>query len=214
MSAIPALSPRKHPFLLPTEALAQAVGGEWKGRKRFDSKIMPLTAIAFTALDVVAENRGKMVEAMLAYAETDLLLYRSETPELLRRQQEAWDPVLAWADARYEISVKVTQGVMPVEQARHTLNVLRRAVEALDDFALAAFSVLTRGFGSCLLALAVSEGQLESRDAFALSRVDEDYQAELWGEDSVMLGRAREIERDVCAAAEFLRLLEKSQRYY
>ena len=43
-----------------------------------------------------------MAEIVAAYGGTDLLCYRAEAPEeLVRRQAEAWDPLLDWAADRY-----------------------------------------------------------------------------------------------------------------
>lgn len=204
---MPAATPRRKPFALPNARLAEAVSAEWEGRARYDAKAMPLTALSFTAIDITAEHREKIIDAMLAYAETDLLLYRSETQELQARQAEAWDEWVGWAKRRYEIHLEHTAGVMPVEQSPQAMAVLKRAAAACDDFALTALSALAQGLSSLLLALAVKEGALPAADAFRLSRVDEDYQAERWGEDSTALARAREIERDVKAAATLMQLL-------
>lgn len=200
-------TPRRNALHVPTEALANAIIEEWAGHSHFEARQMPVTSLCFTALDVTAGCREKMAEAMIAYAETDLLLYRSETPELNVRQATVWDPLVEWCEKRYEIRLIATDGVMPVQQSAQALKALKKAVDGCGDFRLTALSVLAQTLSSLILALAVREGELEGCDAFLLSRVDEDYQAEQWGEDSLALGRAREIERDVLATARFMELL-------
>lgn len=206
---VPLYTPRKQPFALPSRALAEALAKEWRGRKAFSARLMPLTAIAFAAIDVVQSHRAQMEGALLAYAETDLLCYRSETPALRGRQQERWDPVLAWVRQQFNCGISCTDGVMPVVQPAETLECFRAELQGMDAFQMAAFTVLTQNLGSLLLAFAVRGAHMEAAEAFHCSRVDEDYQAEQWGEDSVSVARAREIERDVLAAERFLLFLSR-----
>lgn len=200
----PLLTPRKRPFSVPSQALMEAIAQEWQATCRFSTRVMPLTAMAYAAIDVVPEHFGRVVEALLAYMETDLLLYRSETHELKRRQASGWDPLVAWAAERYGCTFKATEGVMPMTQPRETIAVLQSVVQAMDAFTLSAFSTLTQSLGSLALALAVRERRISGEEAFRLSRIDEDFQAERWGEDSVTLARAQEILRDVQAAERFM----------
>jgi chaperone required for assembly of F1-ATPase len=72
---------------------------------------------------------------------------------------------------------------MPVMQAEGDLQRLREPLEAMDDFELTAFHDLVVLSGSLVLALAVAQGRLSAEEAWRLSRVDEDFQIEEWGED-------------------------------
>ena len=203
----PMHTPRRHAIVVPEEKLAHALCAEWKGKERYDVRAMPLTALSFTALDVVAPAHAKIVDTLMVYAETDLVLYRSETPPLKSLQEEGWNPVVHWARGRYDMQLLTTEGVMPIDQPPRTMEALRKAVAACDAFTLAGVSTLAQNLSSLLLALAVKEGFTDARHAFTLSRIDEDYQTTQWGEDSLTLARAREIERDVRAAGEFLETL-------
>ena len=53
----------------------------------------------------------------------------------------------------------------------------------MTPFQLAAFHDLVAISGSLVLALAVTRGRLTAEAAWALSRIDEDWQISLWGED-------------------------------
>ena len=202
----PMLTPQRHAVLLPTQALAEVMVSEWQTGKSFSPRTMPITALSFTALDVVAPHRNRVAQSMLAFADTDLLLYRSETTGLRKRQDAGWDPVLQWASERYGSAANVTTGVMPMDQPKALLTALGKAVNTYDDFRLSAFSVMTQSLGSIFLGLALIEGELNPENAFGLSRIDEEWQAEHWGEDSLALARAREISRDVKEASRFAQL--------
>ena len=123
---------------------------------------------------------------MLAdYGGNDLLCYRAaEPPALVARQAAAWDPLLDWADVTFDAPLVVTTGVMPAGQPAASLARLAAEVAALDPFRLAAFHDLVVLSGSLVLALAVIGGRIGPQEAWAASRIDEIWQAELWGEDA------------------------------
>ena len=98
----PIRTPAKALLTLPTLPLAEAVAEEWAGQEDvLRPATMPMTRLANTALDRVAPEFAAVADIVAAYAETDLLCYRAEAPDELRRlQDEAWDPLLDWAADR------------------------------------------------------------------------------------------------------------------
>ena len=58
--------------------------------------------------------------------------------------------------------------------------------------------------GSLVLALALVRGALNSAQAFQLSRLDEDFQAQAWGADREAQTRAHALARELDVAARFL----------
>ncbi len=206
----PMLTPKKQPVVLPTRALAEAMAREWEDGKKYTPQAKPLTALAYTAIDMVAKERDNLITALLAYAETDLMCYRAEEGPLRARQDEAWDPVIAWTRHRYECSMQVTGGLTPVEQPELALTRFRAALAAMSDMELAGVSSLTQTFGSLLLALMVYGEGMEAEKAFSLSRVDDDFQAERWGVDAIAEARAEALKQEANAAAEFLRLVRQT----
>jgi chaperone required for assembly of F1-ATPase len=203
------LTPRKNAFLLPARALAEALKQEWEaGGGKAPVSARPLTGIAATALDIIAPDAEPMVLGLLAYAETDTLCYRAENPDLYARQEREWNEVLAWATARYDVHFHVTQGLLPLEQPETTLMRLRAALEAMSAMEMAAVSVLTQCYSSLILALAVYHRRYDAYTAFVLSRMEEDYQAGLWGEDEEAKKRTTALRADALSAAQFLELLK------
>ncbi len=201
----PVKTPGRHDLLLPTRALADAIAGEWRVQgEKIKPAAMPLLRLANTALDGVAKSRGEVIAAILRFGEHDLICYRAEEPKLAARQREAWDPMLDWAASRYDARLQTGAGVGHIAQPPETLARLRDAIAAFDDFALAALHVLVSITGSLVLGLAVAEGTLDSARAFALSHMDEDYQAERWGRDDEAVARAAALAREMDAAVAFL----------
>jgi chaperone required for assembly of F1-ATPase len=201
-------TPAKARLLLPSRALAEAIASEWAAQeKEIAPHRMPLTRAANAAIDKVRTQRAEVVAMLAAYGETDLLCHRAEAPaELVRRQAEAWDPLLAWCAASLGAPLVPKAGVMPGTQPAASLAALRAALEALDDFELTAAHDLVSLPGSLVIGLAAVHGQGEIDALWQASRIDETWQQELWGEDAEAAEAARLRQADFRAAARFLAL--------
>ena len=68
-------------------------------------------------------------------------------------------------------------------QPPESLTRLHALTAGLDPFRLAAFHDLVAISGSLILGFAVIRNRLSPDEAFALSRIDEQWQAEIWGID-------------------------------
>lgn len=203
----PVNTPARRPLFLPTEALADAVAQEWRAQEGEIAPLaMTLTRLVHTVLDGIAANRAQTIAAILRFGENDLLCYRAEAPAELVRRQQQWDAYLAWAAERHGARLLVTSGIGPLEQPAEPLAALRRAVEAKDAFALVALHVLSSVTGSLVLGLAALEGRLSPAEAFALSRLDEAYQAERWGKDAEAENRAHRLAQEMEDAVRLARL--------
>lgn len=185
LDARPLRTPLKAPLVVPTLALAEAIANEWQAQdKTVDPDSMPFTRTANSAIDKVAPQFDAVAAMLAEYGGSDLLCYRAEgPPDLVVRQAEAWDPILIWALESLAADLVVTEGVMHVEQPADSLSRLHERVAAMTPFRLAAFHDLVAISGSLVLALAVTEGRVTAKEAWTLSRVDEDWQSSLWGED-------------------------------
>jgi chaperone required for assembly of F1-ATPase len=198
-------SPAKRPFVLPTEALAKAVAEEWQTQgEKVEPNSMPLMQFAATAIDRLADNRAALVDEIAGYGRSDLVCYRAgEPPSLVRRQEEMWQPLIAWAVERYDIALTVTTGIVAVEQPAHTLAIFRRVLDACDLFALTALAGATGIAGSLVIALALVEGRLSANEAADAALLDELFQAEKWGSDPEAERRRAAIRADLRAAKRF-----------
>ncbi|HEY4077322.1 MAG TPA: ATP12 family protein [Rhizomicrobium sp.] len=202
----PVRTPARSALVLPSEALAQAIAQEW--RRQGDEVVattMPLLRLANTVIDGVAVNREDVIGAILRFGESDLLCYRAhQPPELSARQREGWDPMLDWAQQRFGAQIKIADGLNHVDQPPETLAALREALAAQDAWALAGLHVIASITGSVVLALAVAEGRTSGVHAFQLSRIDEIYQAEKWGEDTEATKRTANLAHELDKAVELI----------
>jgi chaperone required for assembly of F1-ATPase len=200
----PLRTPTQAILILPNAALAAGIAEEWRDQgDEVQPFSMPLTRIAVSAIDQVVPARDEIVRQVVGYGETDLLCYRSEREELAARQAERWQPLLEWAAETLAVSLVSVAGIMPVTQESTSLDALRCAVEPHGDMELAALHLVTTTTGSVILALALSRGEIDAGAAWDLSRVDEAWQAEHWGEDAEAAERADQHRHELLAVACF-----------
>lgn len=201
-------TPQRAALTLPTETLAAAIAQEWRGQgEEIIPASMPLTKLANTALDRVTSLREEVVSQIMAFA-NDTLCYRAASPvELVARQAAEWDPVLNWIAERYGVRLQATIGIAHLTQSEETLARLKAAVAAYDDFMLAGLHMAAGILTSLSLTLALGEKHLSADAAFALSQLDERYQAERWGEDEEAAARTRALLAELLTVEQFLTLV-------
>lgn len=202
----PVKTPAKALLVVPTLEMAQAIAAEWDAQQgAIKPETMPATRAANSAIDKVRPLFDTVVDEISGFGGSDLLCYRAEGPiELVARQAADWDPLLDWAAQSFDAPLVVTSGVIPVTQPAQSLKNLRREVAGQTAFHLAALHDLVAITGSLVLGLAIAKGRITADSAFQISRIDESWQAEQWGED------------EEAAAAEAFRLsaLQDAARFY
>jgi len=204
-------TPAKTSFFLPSGALAAAIAEEWEAQeKKLDASSMPLTSLAFSALDLVKPQREQVVEELSDYAGTDLLCYRAAHPAaLVERQHATWQPLLDWASLSLDAPLSVTEGIAALEQPAASLAALRRAVESHEDFALTALALAVRTSGSLVIGLAMSHGRLDATAAFEAAELEQTYELEVWGADAEAEVRRQDLLEELALCERFLSLLRE-----
>jgi chaperone required for assembly of F1-ATPase len=181
----PIRTPGKAQLAIPSRPLALAIADEWRGQNDvIDPATMPMTRYANTAIDRVRMDLPSVAGIVSAFAETDLLCYRAESPAaLVARQSESWDPLLEWVERRFGTRLVQTRGVIPVPQSEEALAHLRSIVASLSPHELTALHEIVSLTGSLVLGLAVLDGERLPDEVWAASRIDEEWQVEQWGRD-------------------------------
>jgi chaperone required for assembly of F1-ATPase len=205
----PVRTPGRVPLILPTPQLAEAVAQEWRDvGEDLDPRTMPLTGLANAAIDRIAPDPQAFAAGLAAYGESDLLYYRAgDPPPLVARQAAMWDPILDWARTRYDVHFEPATGVMHRAQPEATLHRLAEAIGAVDAFRLAPLSPIVTITGSLVLALALLERAADADTVWRAAHLDEDWQAEQWGQDELAIRATESRRKDFDAAVRFLSLL-------
>jgi chaperone required for assembly of F1-ATPase len=204
----PVKTPARALLALPTMKLADSIAEEWRAQTDvLAPTTMPLTRFAYAAIDVAPTHRVRLTEEILAYGQSDLLCYRAEEPAaLVARQNEAWNPLLDWGAERFGARLRTGTGIAFVDQSAESQMAFAKAVEGRDDFALVGLHGASSLTGSLVLGLALMEGRLSASQAFALSCLDETFQAEAWGQDAEAAARAERLGAELAAIERVLTL--------
>jgi len=204
----PVRTPGRNALAAPVRPLAEAMASEWEAqRETIDPLSMPLTRLANSVIDGVADNVAAVADDMARYFESDLLFYRAGFPDaLVARQARHWDPVLRWAADDLGAHFILTEGVMHVKQPDSAVAAVR-ALLPQDAWSVGALHVVTTVTGSALLALALRQGVLDEDAVWAAAHVDEDWNRETWGADEEVEQRRAARLKDYAAAAMVLKAL-------
>ncbi|MEE2566906.1 ATP12 family chaperone protein [Hyphobacterium marinum] len=199
----------KRPLVLPTKKLAEAVAAEWDAQgERVDPPSMPLTRLSNVTVDQAGERRDAFIAEVLKYAETDLLRHRADGPgELVETQTRVWQPFLDWAEQDLGAHLPAVTGILPADTRPEALDALKARAEIYDDWRLTALVQAASLSCSAVLGFALVEGKADGETVFAASRVDEDFQASQWGEDSEAAAAAAVLKGELQACARLLAAL-------
>lgn len=181
----PVKTPLKSDLIVPSRALAQGIAAEWDAQAEVIAPLtMPLTRAANTAIEKVLPHQSGVVDELARYGETDLICYRATGPDsLVARQAAGWDPLLDWARGSLGAGLVPVAGIMPQGQPEAALARLRGHLAAIPAWELVALSEFVTLSGSLILGLAAHRGERAIQELWDLSRIDEIWQQEQWGED-------------------------------
>lgn len=201
-------TPGGRSFVSPTRALAQAMAAEWEVQgEQIAPARMPLTQLAFAALDWTAKTRDQRIEYIQSFATTDLCCHRADAPvELAARQAAHWDPLVAWG-AELGINLAVVTGIIAAEPNPEALGAVQHAAAALNDFQLTAVTQASGLSGSALIAFALLRGQVDSTQAFEAAALDDLWSLEKWGEDEEARARVERVRDEFMALGRYIKAL-------
>lgn len=202
-------TPAKAPLEVPVERLAAEIAQEWLDQTGdVKPETMPATRMANSAIDLVSVQFDAVADMVSEYGASDLVCYRADTPVgLIARQAAAWDPLVGWAATELGAPLTVTTGILPVAQPGDSLKRLRAVVSDHRPFELAALHDLVTLSGSLVVGLAAAANHLGAEEAWAVSRIDENWQVEQWGIDEEAQEAALIKESQFIFACRFLNLL-------
>lgn len=201
-------TPARRALASPSAALTGALAAEWDAQsERIDPASMPLTRLANSIIDGVADAPQPVADEIARFLGSDLLFYRAAEPAgLVAAQAAHWDSPIAWAHEVLGARFMLAEGVVFVEQPERALAAARAAIPQ-DAWRLGAVHVVTALTGSALLALALLRGRLSAEEAWTAAHVDEDWNMAQWGRDDLALERRAFRWREMQAAAAVLEAL-------
>ncbi len=202
-------TPKAALMVLPTRAVADLVAAEWDAQTDvIEMAAMHATRLANTAIETIGGSRAGVADQIADYAGTDLVCYFADAPEaLVARQEAAWAPMLARAEADEGLRFERCVGIIHRPQPGETLTKVRELALSLDDFTLAGLAFGVPLFGSAVLAIGVLRGWIDGEAAYDLSRVDEAFQEAQWGVDEEAAERTARLRIEAAVLDQWFRAL-------
>ena len=161
------------------------------------------------AREEIAKNRAEVIERLVQFSMTDLLLFWGQEKDLMERQAKIWGPILAWAEERMQTKFVSTQGLDVPQENQTSGYRLKVFLESLSDKELTAFYAAALQMRSVLLAAALVRGKINAEEAFQAAFLDELWQAENWGSDEEAEKRRQTIKSEIIEIERFLQEPDK-----
>ncbi|KAM6963551.1 ATP synthase mitochondrial F1 complex assembly factor 2 [Tautogolabrus adspersus] len=171
-------------FTVPNEALAIAVATEWDAqRDTLKFYTMHLTTLCNTALDNPTQrDKNQMINAALKFLETDTVCYRVEEPDgLVELQKNEWDPVLHWIENRYNVTIGSSSNILGPEIPEATKETFRQHLKSYNFWSLTGLEYVITQLKSVVLSMGIIDRHMSVEQAVLLSRLEEEYQIQHWG---------------------------------
>ena len=110
-------TPAKNPLVLPSHALAVAIGIEWDAqtdrRLGIQPVNMPLMSLASTAIDQVQFDSETTIRTCMKYLPTDTALFMTSDSDrlLLAKQKKMFTPLVEWYQHQLDVSLPFTSSL-------------------------------------------------------------------------------------------------------
>lgn len=192
---------------VPSQTLAWAIAAEWDQQTTLlQPAQMPLMTLCCTTMDQVAGNPQFYKDLTLRFLPTDTTCFWADAAEdrvLHRKQQEAWQGLHDYAEqvlhGRPAVAMGASEGMLMTRARQgkefglpHDALLQKNAhewIDSLDAWHLCALHSVASESKSFLVAMAVilsandpsNNPYRELRKAVAASRVEEEFQIEIWG---------------------------------
>lgn len=171
-------------FTVPNEALAIAVATEWDIQKdSLKFYTMHLTTLCNTALDNPTQRTKKqIISAALKFLETDTICFRvEEPPGLVEVQRNEWDPVMNWIEQRYNVVIGTSTSILGPQIPEETKETFGQHLNSYNFWSLTGLDFMISQLKSLVLSFGLIDRHLSVEQAVLLSRLEEEYQIQQWG---------------------------------
>ena len=220
-------TPARNPFHVPNVELALAIAAEWDAQldtlKGIEPTTMPITQMMFTAIDQISVDREPTMNTLLGYLPTDTALFftTDEDRILLGKQRQQLEPILRWLKRTFQIELKTSKGHFQGRLNHHEKSIrkVETILSVLDPISLAAVQAVTLECKSLVMSLAFTFRHLTLEQVKNASRLEEEFQVEIWGvvegghdmdrlNNSISLASADTLLKCYWKRAEFQRIFE------
>lgn len=181
-------TPARNDLHLPTFELALGIAAEWDAQSNKEKGIqpttMPLMTLASTSIDQVQVEPHIAISNCMKYLPTDSALFHTHDLDrlLLAKQRQHLMPVVRWTEKFFRINLEVTSSMAGrIQHPEEIHTKLKQTLLKMDHHTLTCLQSATYECKSLLIGLAYISRQLSLEQAITASRLEEEFQLEIWG---------------------------------
>lgn len=152
----------------------------------------------------IAADRDEIIDRLVKFSTTDMLLFWGNEKTLIERQNKIWNPIIKWVNDSMACHFKATHGLDVAENEEDGARV-RHFLKSLSGKELAAFYAAALATRSVLLASALVRGKINAEQAFEAAYLEELWQAENWGSVEEAEKSRAERKKEIADIAAFLK---------
>lgn len=156
------------------------------------------------AVSEIKDCREDVIDKLVQFAPTDSLLFWANNDELVKKQEQLWNPILNWANQEINAKYITTKDLNVPEQDPYSLNNMKNFMKNLSDKELAAFYLASLNMKSELLAAALVKGHISAEQAFDAANLEELWQSEHWGKEDISEQKRQSMKQELCDIEQFL----------
>lgn len=153
----------------------------------------------------IKKYRPEIIDRLMKYAATDMLLFWGTDKNLIQRQEKEWGPLLRWASAEFGEKFEKTHGLEVSEKNQKSGYRLRAFLESLSDRELAGYYLAALNMRSVLLAAALVKGRINAEQAYKAAYLEQLFQEESWGKDEESVAKLTERRQELSEVEAFLK---------
>jgi ATP synthase F1 complex assembly factor 2 len=180
---------RKH-LVLPNLELAHVLAAEWDFQEVLSDRgiepaTMPFMTLVSSAIDQADGEPSYYIERILTYLPTDSALFFTTRDDriLLKKQRKQLIPLVEFVRDIFGIELLTAEdgSIGKLIHPSESIRKFRDIIESLDPFVLSCMHAATIECKSAIIALALLCRRIDMDQARAASRIEEEFQVEIWG---------------------------------
>lgn len=203
-------TPEGNPFEVPTLALARAIEEEWEKDPSPHYAQKPLTSLAATTLDRVAEARESYITYIVQSVTQDVILFwESEPAFLMKLQEKEWQPLITQINDSLGLKLKATTSLSIPALGSHEEEKVRAFLYHLTTFQLSGFVHLLTLTSSFISSYFLFRDELTAKKVWDLAHLHEHEQKRIWGQDEEAQNREKASHEELLETLRYLALVRE-----
>lgn len=203
----PLKTPLKKDLHLSSQEIANLIAKEWdQDVEEIDVQSMRFMSLVATYIDKITGNEEFVKDQVLAFIDSDSILFFSDEEKLRVKQETSWAPILKAFKDETGLSYEIVTDLSIPSQDKEIHAFWKSYLSDNSGEVLNAFQYGTSLIHSPLLIWAYRHNYISLEELYEFALLEELHQVELWGEDHEAKKRRQGIKQDLEALCAYIDL--------